>query len=290
MPCVSSVGNTAYLSGVSSVCIQMAWLYRTVDGGRERLGMGLCTLRGLHLLTAALHAASAIVIAILTDPDNTVPIFTNYSNGGRGDTLPPMAPVQRFVGNVAVGYLASVFQFLAAADHTLTATCLWDWYQGRYKAGLGDLRWAEYSLSASLMKVQIAMLCGVSDAYTLFAIAALTACMVMFAPAQERACRTDGQPKYALLAGFVPWAAGWVVILAHFAAAVHESDPPWFVSVIVGAMLVLDLSFAVLFAISQGGGCVDRCGHTVVEVGFVGLSLTSKFLLAWLVYGGSASL
>ena len=63
--------------------------------------------------------------------------------------------------NVPIGPAVAVFLLLAAIDHLLMAAPgIWPWYRDNIARQINKARWWEYSISASLMVVLIAMLAG----------------------------------------------------------------------------------------------------------------------------------
>lgn len=78
----------------------------------------------------------------------------------------------------------SFFALISALAH---GTCLlfWDKYTEDLKKGLNRFRWWEYALSSSLMIVQICMLFGVWDIFSLVFIACINAGMNLFGDIHE---------------------------------------------------------------------------------------------------------
>jgi len=78
-------------------------------------------------------------------------------------------------------------ELLAAVDHLLMASPrVVAWYESKLAHGRNPARWAEYSISASLMIVLIAMLTGITSAYALIGIAGVNAAMILFGHLMER--------------------------------------------------------------------------------------------------------
>ncbi|MEZ5341468.1 MAG: heliorhodopsin HeR [Acidimicrobiales bacterium] len=81
-----------------------------------------------------------------------------------------------------------VFLFLAAFDHIAMALPgINGWYERSLRQGRNYARWAEYSISASLMVVLIAMLVGITDLYALVGIFAANSAMILFGLLMEQA-------------------------------------------------------------------------------------------------------
>ena len=89
------------------------------------------------------------------------------------------AAEQDLLFDLRIGPLVGAFLLLAALDHGLVA---FPPFRARYErwlaAGVNPFRWLEYSLSASLMAVLIAMLTGIADYVALLALFAVNAAMI----------------------------------------------------------------------------------------------------------------
>jgi hypothetical protein len=184
----------------------------------------------------------------------------------------------------AVGVAA--FLFISAIAHWLIAS---PWYFPRYRAGLvagrNYARWVEYSLSASVMIVLIAMLTGISDVAALGAIFAANAAMIFFGLVQERYERPGGGllPFWlGSLVGAVPW----IVVGVYVVSPGVTAEPPGFVYAIYLSLFVFFNSFAVNMWLQyrQKGKWAE---YVYGERVYMGLSLVAKSLLAWQVFAGT---
>src|SRR4051794_21824158 len=99
-------------------------------------------------------------------------------------------PKQDLLFDLRLGPLVGAFLLLAALDHALVALppCRARYERG-LAAGVNPFRWREYSLSASLMAVLIAMLSGIADYVALLALFALNAAMIFLGWLMERSTR-----------------------------------------------------------------------------------------------------
>ncbi len=254
---------------------------RPVTPDRSRLDR----LRNGNLALAALHAAQAFVILALSN-DFALPVTGAFLDGPPGIT-DPGTPEKLF--EIPLGPAVAAFLLLAALDHLLVAVPpIRGWYERNLARGIGPARWLEYSLSASVMVVLIAMLPGVSDLGALIAIFGVNASMILFGWLGERANegrdRADWLPfAFGCVAGVVPW----VVIGYQIVGGVLEGDgPPTFVYVIFVTLFVLFNSFAVNQALQLAG--VGRWRDRLfVEWGYLLLSLVAKSLLAWQVFANT---
>jgi hypothetical protein len=194
------------------------------------------------------------------------------------------APVTLWEG--PLGPAVAAFLFLAAIDHLAVALPgVHRWYERNLGRGVNVARWAEYSLSATIMVLLIAMLTGISDIAALIGIAGANVAMILFGHLMERANDrvrpVDWLPfLYGCVAGIVPW----IAIATQIVLSVDRGDgPPTFVYVIFFSLFALFFSFAVnqWLQYEKVGAWRD---YLVGEWGYLVLSLTAKSLLAWLVF------
>jgi len=216
--------------------------------------------------------------------DFTLPVSRTFLSGPPG-TQPESA--NWF--DVRLGPMVALFLLLAAIDHLLVALPI---LNGTYNRLLGmkrnDIRWIEYSISASLMIVLIAMITGVSDIAALLAIAGVNACMLLFGMLQERMSspgngETNWLPFFfGCFAGAVPW-----LIIA---LQVYSSEDlgtgagvPGFVYGIMISLFLLFNSFAVNMVLQyrQTG---RWSSYLFGEKAYITLSLIAKTALAWQVF------
>ena len=193
------------------------------------------------------------------------------------------------VGEYSVTWLSGVFLALSGLDHFLVSfpgiIKTYEYYIQRYQ---NPFRWTEYAFSASLMRVMIAQLSGVTDIHILFLIFILTATTMLLGSCHESinaVARADGyrQNWFPFLLAWLPHLASWAVIFCYFFVAVSRSNPPAFVWAIVFVLFILDGSFALLFYMQWGKVWIFR-DYVKGEIGFIVLSFTSKTLLAWINY------
>ena len=239
------------------------------------------SLRTYNLVIGLIHLAQAIVMVVLSN-DFSLPITRSYLTGPPGT-----APSQESWFDIPLGYAVAAFLFMAAADHLLMAAPgVNRWYNGMIASERNDARWIEYSVSASLMIVLIAMITGVSDIGALIAIAGVNASMIFFGLLQEVFTppgreRVNWMPFiYGCFAGAVPW----VVIALQIASSESMgAGPPTFVYGIIVSLFLLFNSFAVNMVLQY-----QRVGpwssYVFGERAYILISLVAKTLLAWQVF------
>ena len=242
-------------------------------------------LRRGNAALALLHAAQAAVILALST-DFALPVTGAFMSGPPGSGT----PAQETLFHLRIGPLVAAFLLLAALDHGLVALPpLRARYDASLERGVNPFRWLEYSLSASLMVVLIAMLTGVADYAALLALFGVNAAMILFGwlmelfnpPERER---TRWAPFImGCIAGAVPWIAIAVQIGV---SAGKGHPPPGFVYGIFVSLFVLFNSFAVNQALQyrRTGRWRD---YRYGEWWYLVLSLVAKSLLAWQVFANA---
>jgi hypothetical protein len=241
-------------------------------------------LRTANFTVGIVHAAQALLLVVLAN-DFALPVTATYLDGPPG--TPPGEPITLF--EVRFGWAVAAFLALAALDHLLMASPrVVDWYERQLERGRNPARWTEYSISASLMVVLIAMLTGITNAYALLAIVGANVSMILFGHLMERfnpdRSHVDWRPFwFGCIAGIVPWLA---ITLALGGAEVEYGGVPTFVFAIFVSLFVLFNTFAVNQALQYRQ--VGRWrSYLFGEGAYLVLSLTAKTALAWQVYAGT---
>jgi hypothetical protein len=242
-------------------------------------------LRRWNLGLAALHGAQAVAIVLLAN-DFAIPVTVSYLAGPPGaDALSD--PYTLF--DLRFSWAIAAFLALAALDHLIVGVGRG---RGRYERnlerGINPVRWYEYSLSASIMVVLIAMLTGIEDAAALIAIFGANAGMILFGLVSERV-NAPGEPRdwrpflYGSILGAVPWVA---IALQIAVGSSEGGDVPGFVIAIFISLGLLFFSFAVNMALQ-----LARVGpwrdYLFGERGYLVLSLVAKSALAWQIFGST---
>lgn len=142
-------------------------------------------LRFWNIGAAALQLITGIAILGMTDYDakSKLPWYTFFiSSWSRDDNAAGFyVPAPKQVASFPTGVWSGVFLLLSAADHLLVSLPRVNSVYNRLLcANRNPFRWAEYSVSASLMTVMIAQLSGVTDIHLLFTLAALMASTMLF--------------------------------------------------------------------------------------------------------------
>ncbi len=203
-------------------------------------------------------------------------------------TTRSLEPVPRTLLDVPLAPLVAAFLIASAVAHIMMGG---PWYRGYVNDLLrqrNSARWVEYSLSASLMIVVIAMLSGIYDIVALIGLFAINAAMILFGWLMEvtnvRGTRVSWLPFwFGVFAATIPW-IGIAIYL--FGSGSQGPGPPGFVYGIFASLFV----FFNVFGINQFlqyrmiGRWTD---YLYGERAYIWLSLGAKSALAWQVFAGT---
>ena len=247
----------------------------------------LSRLRRWNVAVGLTHVVQAALILALST-GFSIPVIAAFQEGPPGTPLPQADKLFE----VPFGPAIALFLLLAAADHLLMAAPrVVGWYERNLLRRINYARWAEYSVSASIMMVLIAMLTGITSLYALLGIFAVNAAMIAFGLLMERVNegrgRLDWTPFWlGSVAGIIPWIAVTIAIVG--AETNGSGDVPPFVYGIYVSLFLFFNSFAVNMVLQY-----RRVGpwrdYLFGERGYLVLSLGAKSALAWQVFGGTLS-
>ena len=243
-------------------------------------GRSLRSLRGWNLALTLLHLAQAVAVLLLAT-DFAVTVTRSLRAGPPG--TPPGSPQPLF--DLPVGPAVAVFLAFAALDHLLTATAFRRTYEDDLRAGINRFRWAEYSFSATLMVVLIALYTGIDGISALIGLAGANVAMILFGWLQESVNPPGGTTVtmkpfwFGCVAGVAPWVAiGYNLVAA-------EQVPGFVVGIFV-SLFVLFNSFA-LNQWLQYRQVGPWRSYAYGEKAYLALSLVAKSALAWQIFAGS---
>jgi hypothetical protein len=242
-------------------------------------------LRTLNFIAGFVHLLSGIAIVVISR-NFAIPISGNYlAYDTATKTLNP-ASVTLF--NIQLPWLIAIFFFLSAFFHFMIATIYNKQYNVNLKLGINKVRWIEYSISASVMMVAIAILVGVYDLTSLLMIFALTGIMNLMGLVMEVHNQTTEKTNWlsyyiGCISGIIPW----IVIAFYFWLSAHKgSAAPTFVYWIFVSIFVFFSCFAVNMVL-QYKKIGPWKNYLYGERVYIILSLVAKSLLAWQVFFGT---
>jgi hypothetical protein len=247
---------------------------------RDEVTRRVGRLRGWNLVLGLLHGLQGIAILALST-SFALPVVVHAMTGPPGS---PSETVTLFELNVAWGVAA--FLFVSAIAHLLIAAPgIFPRYEAMLLQGRNDYRWIEYSISASIMAVLIAMLPGITDAAALIAIFGANAAMILFGLLQERYERPGGSLLPFWLGSLVG-IAPWVAIGVYLSGVGTDVQIPGFVYGIFFSLFAFFMSFAVnqWLQYKRIGPWKD---YLYGEKVYMILSLVAKSALAWQVFAGT---
>jgi hypothetical protein len=241
-------------------------------------------LRVYNLIMGFLHFAQGLTILLISN-STALPINTSFLSVQNGR----LAPVIEKLVDVPLGPMIAVFLFLSSLAHFVISTMAFKWYVANLKRGANYARWYEYSLSASVMIVLIAMLCGIYDLGALIMAFVLTAVMNLCGLLMEMYNQNRERVSWAAfnigsLAGVAPWVAIAIYFFGSLSTA--EGGVPTFVYIILPTLFVFFFSFALNMWLQykKVGPWRD---YIFGERMYVLLSLLAKSALAWQVFAGT---
>mmetsp|Transcript_39214 Transcript_39214/g.77093 ORF Transcript_39214/g.77093 Transcript_39214/m.77093 type:complete len:277 (+) Transcript_39214:29-859(+) len=246
-------------------------------------------LKKYNIGACVLHATQGLLMLIASQAVTSIKDFKKtitrsylvYNETTRG-----LDPGYSTVGTVEIGVVAAAFLLLSALAH-LWVLVFWGTYINDLKKEVNRARWYEYSLSSSLMIMGIAILFGVYDVGSLILIFFINACMNLFGLLMEQMNPPDRKQVNwtPFLFGCVAGVAPWIVVFIYFFGG-NIAKVPKFVNGILASYFIFFNTFPVnmFLQYAKKGKWVDyRHGEKV----YIVLSLFSKSMLAWLVFGGT---
>lgn len=244
------------------------------------------SLNRFNLWLAFLHAAQGVAVLILSR-EFTLPVTTNYLTFDAGTQS--LNPSSEQLFSLSLPGLVAAFFFLSALAHLIVATVYRDKYESDLRYGINRARWYEYSLSASVMIVAIAMLVGIYDIAILVSVFVLTSVMNLMGLVMEVTNQKSKKPNWlsyniGVLAGAVPWLIiGWYFWANN---QYGDANPPTFVYWIFVSIFIFFSSFALNMWL-QYMGIGKWKNYLYGERAYMILSLVAKSALAWQVFGGT---
>lgn len=242
-------------------------------------------LKKLNLIAGFLHFAQGLAI-VLISRSFELPISGNYLK--YNEVTKGLDPASATLFNIQLPWLIAIFFFLSAFFHLIIATRYEKTYVKNLALGMNKLRWVEYSISASIMMVAIALLVGVYDLSSLIMIFGLTGIMNLLGLVMEEHNRGAAKINWlsywiGCLAGIVPWI---VIALYFWLGAQNGSSAPVFVYFIFVSIFIFFSCFA-LNMVLQYKKIGPWKDYLYGERAYIILSLVAKSLLAWQVFAGT---
>jgi hypothetical protein len=243
-------------------------------------------IRRFNLFMGFFHLIQGVLILALSN-SFSLPVTSSFQifdvNIGK------LVPFHDTIIDLRIGPMVAAFLFLSAVAHfSVSSPGIYNWYARNLQKGINHARWIEYSLSASLMIVIIAMLVGITDIASLILIFAVNATMILFGWLMElynqRKEKTSWTPYlFGVFAGIIPWIAIAIYLIG---SGNEAGGPPGFVYAIFFTIFLFFNTFAVNMVLQYKkiGRWRD---YLYGERAYIILSLVAKSALAWQVFGGT---
>ncbi len=242
-------------------------------------------LRIFNLVMAVLHFLQGVLMVILST-DFTITVTRGFLD--LDPVTDRLVQDSAEVIEIPLGPMIASFLFISSLAHLLIGTGLFKSYVKDLKKGMNRYRWYEYSISASVMIVAIAMLTGIYDLGTLILIFFMNMMMILFGLRME--VHNQGKKKpdwnpfiYGCIAGIIPWIAIGIYL---FGAGGGDGGPPDFVYYIYISIAVFFNCFT-LNMVLQYLRVWKWKNYLFGETVYIVLSLVAKSLLAWQVFAGT---
>ena len=244
----------------------------------------LKSLRRWNLGVGLAHLVQAVIVVAISN-DFAIPVQAGVQDGPPGTAI----TIEKVFFDLRFSTAIAAFLLLAAIDHLLMATPkVAGWYESNLRRGVNYARWAEYSVSASVMVVLIAMLTGITNLYAIIGLFAVNATMILFGALMEQInedrARVNWTPfVFGSLAGIVPWIA---ITIALITSQSEGDGVPGFVYGIFVSLFLLFNCFG-LNQWLQYRGRGKFADYLYGEKVYIVLSLVAKSALAWQVFAGT---
>ncbi len=245
-------------------------------------------LRKLNFIMAAAHGLQAVVLLLISS-DFSRAITSEYLVFDESSQT--LVNSSRELFDFPFVWGVAAFSLLSMIFHLLIATVWNKRYNSDLKKGINRYRWYEYSLSASLMIVLIAILSGIFDLSTLLLMFGLTAVMNLMGLLMEVHNQDTKKTNWlsywiGVLAGILPWLVIIIYFWASATAPENPEGPPTFVYFIWGSIFLFFNSFAVNMWL-QYRGKGKWADYLHGERVYIWLSLAAKSALVWQIFGGT---
>lgn len=287
--------------------------YSAVDLSQQKkntckiCGVSTPDYKVVNAIAAIFHLVQAIVLIFVVTTqslDRSVPLqeqYTNWIPESKQDKnanytiqLDDMALDLATVptkSDFSIGWGVIVFFLLSGVFQSV------NWFRKEYdEEKTNPLRFIEYSISASIMLVLIALVNGIFDQSIIVLLAVSCAACQLCGLVSEQLLHlykvhkndTDLSNHLKVLA-WVAHITGWLLILTAYAIIFRYYDisnrnsdgqAPEFVTIIVISIFVLFSSFGVVQLLEM----TETIEYDIAELVYVCLSLTAKSLLGWIIF------
>jgi len=242
------------------------------------------TFKRFRLFNAIMGGVHLLQVFLILYLSNNFSLPVTYTTPVYNEATNSIAPISETLFTIRIGPLVAMFLFISAASHLLIASVLYYRYVQNLKNHINPYRWLEYSISASLMIVIIAMLTTIYDIGTLLCLFTLTAVMNLMGLMMELHNQTTQNTDWTsytigCIAGIVPW----IVIFIPLISA--ESVPDFVIYIFISIAIFFNCFAINMYLQYKKIGKWKNYLHG--ERVYIILSLVAKSALAWQVFAGT---
>ena len=273
-------------------------IYECLKGG-NLISEKIRKLRRFNIIMGFMHlvqGSALFWLGTVVNSDFVVPITLTQlvGEGSPNDpssfALVPKLEIWREVTNF--GPAVATFLLASAVAHFLISGPFYNKYQEDLGKGINKVRWIEYSISASVMIVLIALLVGIYDIWALLGIFFMNAAMCWFGWMMEvnnQYTEKVDWTSYIMgcLVGVAPWIFIFINLIGDGVAT--DSNPqgvPQFVVWIFVSIFLFFNTFSINMVL-QYKGVGKWKDYLYGERAYIWLSLLAKTALAWQVFFGT---
>jgi len=238
-------------------------------------------LRRWNIALSILHLAQALAMLVLTS-NFAIAVIASFPDGPPGTKGLSTSTIF----DLRIGWAVALFLGLAGVDHLLTSTAARGVYERDLSRGINRFRWAEYSLSATIMVIVIGLYWGINTINALIVIAGANVAMILFGWLQER-MNPPGRTTttmlpfwFGSLVGITPWLA----MSANLFFYGDDAPTALFAILIVQGVFFFCFGLNQWLQYRQIGRWAD---YAFGEKTYLVLSLGAKSLLAWQIFAVS---
>lgn len=253
----------------------------TVPTATGVTGERLRNLRRWNIGLTVLHLAQAVAMLLLTS-DFAIGVLSSLPDGPPGTRGLSTSTIF----DVRIGSAVALFLGLAGLDHLLTATWARNVYERDLRRGINRFRWIEYSVSATVMVLVIAMYWGILTINALIVVAGANVAMILFGWLQER-MNPPGRSSTTMLPfwfGSLVGIAPWLAMTANLFYVGQDAPGALFAILIVQGLFFFCFGLNQWLQYREVGRWTD---YAFGEKTYLVLSLGAKSLLAWQIFAVS---
>lgn len=258
----------------------------TASDGDDREA-NMAKVRTAHIVSAVFHSLSFVaqLVLVIIFWDRLLRVPLRIQIGVQWSLLSCDLPVAALL--LAFPVVTAIFHVLGTRRHVLKKSVT---------HGMDMWRWIEYSITAAVMTVGVALSSGVWDVNALIVIVLINIVVMQLGYDIEAAFYLGERTlmwrlfAWSSLAFVAQW---YPIFYSFFNLAATVPDLPWLVYTVIFTLFGLNLTFPILVAIHLTQKRKSRwlCGlnlgdNTTYAIAFMVLSFVSKATLNWLVLIG----